>query len=121
MVLAQIEAEEKLPADKTEFFLASFDSRRPDDVVRVTSCLSKAQELRHMHCHCLLYLCTRMLKVMRLLVTHELPCDRDCLQAFRRLEEKSVMLGDAFGLLKKRIQDVSAWAVQAKMSETELI
>ena len=89
MLLAQLEAEENLPADKSEFFLFGYNSKLGDDQVRVTSCLSKTQDLRYMHCHVLLYLSCRMLKVFKLLLLHDLALDKDCFQAFKRLENKT--------------------------------
>lgn len=59
-----------------------------------------------MHCHVLLYLICRMLKVFRFLLFHELYPEKECVIAFRQLEKRSNELGDAFGLLKNRIQDI---------------
>ena len=41
MLVDQLEAEESLPAEKSEFFLSGFNSRLGEGQVRVTSCLSK--------------------------------------------------------------------------------
>ena len=59
-----------------------------------------------MHCHVLLYLVCRMLKVFKMLLCHDIPIDKDCYHAFIKLDEKSSQMGDAFGLLKYRIQGV---------------
>ena len=56
-----------------------------------------------MHCHVLLYLACRMLKVFKMLLDHDIPMEEDCYAAFKRLDEKTPQLGDAFGLLKYRI------------------
>lgn len=59
-----------------------------------------------MHCHVLLYLTCRMLKVFNMLLCHDIPMEKECYSAFKRLDGKTALLGDAFGLLKFRIQTV---------------
>ena len=72
----------------------------------MTSCLSRVLELKFMHCHVLLYISCRMLKVFRLLLDHDIPVDRDAFETFKKIERRTDDLGDAFSLLKNRITDL---------------
>jgi hypothetical protein len=90
MFCEQLEKEDQLPKEKSEFFLASYNSHpEKGNIVsdyrglRVTSCLSKVKDIRTMHCHVLLYLICRMLKVFRFLLFHELYPEKECVIAFR--------------------------------------
>ena len=64
-----------------------------------------------MHNHLVLFLSCRVLKVFRQLIEHDVPVDRVCLDTFRQLEARYDDLGDAFSLLKNRIQDIGTLLV----------
>jgi hypothetical protein len=52
---------------------------------------------------------TRTLKVFHHLCDHGLPVSHDALLAFKRIEAFKDEIGDAFALLKERIDQVSTW------------
>lgn len=41
MILDQLDAEEGSPIEKSEYFLSTYNSKKGEGQVRVTSCLSK--------------------------------------------------------------------------------
>jgi len=62
-----------------------------------------------MHNHLILYLVTRTLKVFHHLCDHGLPVSEEAQLAFKRIEAVKDEFGDAFALLKDRIDQVSTW------------
>ena len=73
----------------------------------VASCLSKVDGTTHMNNHLILYLVTRMLSVFDQMSEHGLPLSDSAVEAFKRVEEAKDRFGDAFALLKDRIEKVS--------------
>jgi len=62
-----------------------------------------------MHNQLILYLATRTLKVFQHMCDHGLPVSDDAQLAFKRIETLKDEIGDAFALLKERIDQVSTW------------
>ena len=61
----------------------------------------------HLHNHLTLYLVCLTLKVFQLLCEHGLMANPSALEAFQRIEAIRGELGDAFALLKDRIESVA--------------
>ena len=76
-----------------------------EDIV-VASCLSKVDGSTHLHNHLTMYLNLRILKVFQHLINHEIPVHSQALEAFKRLEREVPEMGDAFALLKDRVETV---------------
>ena len=93
------------------FFTNAFSSSKQEQegaqMANIGACLSKVEGATHLHNHLTLYFVTRALKVFHTLCEHGVMANPSALEAFRRIEAMKNELGDAFSLLKDRIESVS--------------
>lgn len=98
----------------TGFFTNAFDSAKAEQGPNVASCLSKVDGVSQMNNHLILYLVTRMLKVFNAMSDHGVPLSVAAVDAFKKIEASRDVFGDAFALLKDRIDQVE---LQVQMHE----
>lgn len=70
------------------------------------ACISKVKNKNNLYFHLEAYLCTRVLKLMRLIVAHELQIEKQLKRTFDKIAEKVDDLTDAHSLMKNRINDL---------------
>jgi hypothetical protein len=70
------------------------------------ACLKKVQDPDNVYSQLIIHLLNRMLKVMRLILNHDIGIENNLLGVFRKITETSELLTDSFALTKERIKDV---------------